>query len=396
MSSWHEERRADKAADAQQRRDDKVFSANLRRDERRRDREEDRERRAQRRRERAQRRQARAAKRERSLTPGHVYKRGTLLLITLSALASLPAQIIHFVSISWMLFPIGPAVEGAAWVTSAGVAYADEKKLPVWVRWLLRALAFSSASFAASINYQYGLSLTGHGMSEADARMAGLGLAAVTMLGPMFFEVRQWVLTLSAAVVNPKQKAEARARKAEAKSRARHEKQRRDLHKDVAAVADALLADAPFGTLSKDEAWERARLIVHGTTSPGMTPALVAMAAESAESLAQAQKAAKLDDEALRKRIESAFQRTDFVLPTAPGTPFNVAGTVQRVTQIPPSPEVPAKGPVKVPPKPAVKAGRKKPMPPRRKPGDTPRYHSAAKLAAADTARKLAVVNGSR
>lgn len=257
MSSWFEERRADKAADAKQRREDREFEAKLRRDERREDKKEKRDDDAQRRRDRAQRRQARAARREKTLTPGNVYRKGTLGLVALSALASLPAQILHFVAIHWMLFPIGPAVEGAAWVMAAGVAYADERKLPAWVRWLLRVLSLAAAGFAANINHEYGLSLAAHGVSVANAHIAGLGLAAVTLGGPLFFEVRQWVLTLTTAATDPKKRAEEKAR-------AKHEKGRRRKFKRVADRQKELLLAAPFGTLKPEDAWARAWQDIEG------------------------------------------------------------------------------------------------------------------------------------
>ncbi|MFF9175961.1 hypothetical protein [Streptomyces sp. NPDC014793] len=268
MSSWRDERRVDRREERAEQRRDEEHRAKLARDERRMDREEQREIAAQKRRDRAQRRAARVARREKALTPGNVYRKGTLGLVTLSALASLPAQIIHFVSIYWMLFPIGPAVEGAAWVMAAGVAYADERKLPVWVRWLLRILSLAAAGFAANINYQYGLSLIEHGISEASAHVAGLGLAAVTLGGPLFFEVRQWVLTLSAAVTDPKKRAEEKAR-------AKHEKERRRTFKAVADRQKQLLLAAPFGTLKPEDAWARAWWDIEGAPL-GMTASLIA------------------------------------------------------------------------------------------------------------------------
>jgi len=268
MSDWNEQRRLDRAADAEEQRKTEAARAELtrvqrqaddkhRRDERAKDRDEKRAEAVQRRRERAQRRQARAAKREKNFTPENVYRKGTLLLVGLSAAASLPAQILHFMHISWMLFPIGPAVEGAAWVMAAGVAYADERKLPGWVRWLLRGLSLSAAGFAANINYQYGTSLAGNGLTAAEAQVAGLGLAAVTLGGPLFFEVRQWVLTLSTKTATPKQQAEDKAR-------AKHEKNRGKTFKDVTARQEQLLLAAPFGTLSPEEAFDRAWWDVKG------------------------------------------------------------------------------------------------------------------------------------
>jgi hypothetical protein len=151
---------------------------------------------------------------------------------------------------------------------AAGVAYADERKLPVWVRWLLRVLSLAAAGFAAHINYQYGLSLTEHGVSESNARIAGLGLAAVTLGGPLFFEVRQWVLTLTAAATDPKKRAEEKAR-------AKHEKDRRRTFKEVADRQKELLLAAPFGTLKAEDAWARAWWDIEGAPL-GMTASVIA------------------------------------------------------------------------------------------------------------------------
>lgn len=255
MSNWREERRADNRANAEEGRKTAAFNAKLNRDERKAEREEKRTEAIQRRRDQAQRRQARAAKREKTLTPGNVYRRGTLLLVGLSALASLPAQIMHFVAISWVLAPIGPAVEGGAWVMAAGVAYADERKLPMWVRWLLRGLSLGAAGFAANINYDYGSHLPGLGAEQQT--VAGIGLAAVTLGGPLFFEVRQWVITLVEKVRDPKKRAEE-------KSKAKHERKRRREFKDVAKRAKQLMLAAPYGTLTEQEAFDRAWYDIEG------------------------------------------------------------------------------------------------------------------------------------
>lgn len=257
MSSWSEERRLNRAADREEERKDRTFNAGLARNERRADRDEKRQDSAQKRRERAQRKQQRAAKREKTLKPENIYRKGTLVLVALSAAASLPAQILHFVSISWMLFPIGPALEGAAWVMAAGVAYADEKKLPMWVRWLLRVLSMAAAGYAANVNYQYGQSLAGNGLTEVQAQAVAIGLSSVTLGGPLFFEVRQWVITLSASAVSPKQKAEEKARR-------KHDRKRRRTFKAVAQRQKELILAAPYNTLKSETAFERAWWDVHG------------------------------------------------------------------------------------------------------------------------------------
>ncbi|MER7953862.1 hypothetical protein [Streptomyces sp. NPDC096030] len=387
MSSWHEERRTDRAAEAKERRDDRAFDAKLRREERRKDREEQRQDNAQTRRDRAQRRAARAAKREKNLTPGNVYRKGTLALVSMSALASLPAQIMHFAAIHWMLLPIGPAVEGAAWVMAAGVAYADERKLPAWVRWLLRGLSLSAAVFAANINYKYGLSLADHGVSPGNAQAAGIGLAAVTMLGPMFFEVRQWVLTLTAAATDPRKRAEEKAR-------VKHDRQRRRHHKTVADVADRLMSAAPFGTLKSEDAWARAWEIVHGSSDSWMTPKLHAYAVQSAAALAAAQVPVQLDSKTIRQRILALLRRPAedtkmapvYVLPAAPVKSLPKVTKPQVVTDLPPAQKRPSGG--------ASKASYRKPPLHRRSKNDSIPFHPIAKAVAADTGRKFATVNG--
>jgi hypothetical protein len=368
VSSWREERRLDSAAEAEERRKSKAFDAKLRRDERRKDREEAREVKAQERRDKATRRQARAARREKTLTAGNVYRKGTLVLVGLSALASLPAQILHFVAIHWMLSPIGPAVEGAAWVMAAGVAYADERKLPAWVRWLLRALSLSAAGFAANINYEYGLSLVAHGVSFANAHVAGIGLAAVTLGGPLFFEVRQWVLTLTAATTDPKKRSEEKAR-------TKHEKRRRKDHKDVVKLARKLVTAAPYGTLAFEEAFASAWEILHGTRTPGMTHSLHAQAHASRKALVAAFDAANGSPVSMKGRLLE-------VLHPAPVKALGVTAKPQVVTDLSPRTEKPKK------------AARGKPPLHRRTAGDSVKFSDIAKQQHSHEARQRLAVNG--
>ncbi|MFE3601833.1 hypothetical protein [Streptomyces sp. NPDC059142] len=270
MSVYRQERRADQAAEAEQRRLDAAAAEELRAERQRAADERaarlGEQRRAERHAARAERsgqRRERAERRALALTPERVYQRGTLALVGASALASLPAQILHFVGIDPVLLPLPLALEGAAWVMAAGVAYADARMLPAWVRWLLRVLVAAFAGFAAFINYGYGLSLADHGLSAADARTVGYGLAAVTLLGPVVFEIRQWVSNLAAASLDPQERA-----------RRRHAARRRRHHRAVVKVADRLISAASYGDLSAEEAWVRAWEVVHGPTDPGMTPRL--------------------------------------------------------------------------------------------------------------------------
>lgn len=371
-SSWHEERRADKAAEARTERENKEHAAKLLRDERRKDREEARAEKAQARRDRAARKAARAAKRQRDLTPAHVYSRGTLALVGFSAAASLPAQIIHFVSLHWMLFPIGPAIEGLAWVMAAGVAYADEKKLAPWVRWLLRGLTLGAAGFAAYINYTYGLSLQGESITADEAHTVGTGLAAVTLAGPVVFEIRQWVRTLTAAVADPKRALE--------KDRARHEKKRRKDHKEIAALADRLVSARPFGELSFEDAFALAWEIEKGTRELGLEPALHGKRHASRKAYADALDTANGSPLSIRSRLLEMLHPVTGQVPTAPTKP-------QVVTDLSPISDGSEKKP--------SKGVRGKPPVHRRSKGDAVPFHPLAKTQHSHEARtRIAAVNG--
>ncbi|MFE3647697.1 hypothetical protein ACFXO2_07610 [Streptomyces sp. NPDC059152] len=336
--SYYEEQRADRAAKAEQKRLSAQHGEELRaarqqeadartarlRDQARADRKTDRLERQQRRRERAERRRE-------VLTPGEIYRRGTLAVVTASGLASLPAQILHFVSISPLLLPLPLAIEGLAWVMAAGVAYADARRLPAWVRWLLRSLIAGFAGFAAFINYGYGLSLVHHGLSAEDAQTVGRGLAAVTLLGPIAFEIRQWVSTLAASIEG----VDA--------DRHEHSRRRRRHHRKVVRVADRLISAAPFGDLDRQSAFERAWSIVRGCPEPGMTPALHKRAAKSAKAMQEAR--AKQPDqpptEAAPKGPGRAAEQSMADLDKSTPTPADQSGLPEPVSEsIPDRPKV--------------------------------------------------------
>lgn len=378
MSSWSEERRRNAAADAEQRRLDQDAAAERRakaralEDERRRsnrkaDQAERRTEQQQRRRDKRERRRERAQAWTKNTTPGVIYRRGTLALVTASALASLPAQIAHFAAISLMLLPLPFALEGAAWVMAAGVAHADEKGLPAWVRWLLRTFCLAAAGFAAWINYGYGVET---------APAAGYGLAAVSLLGPLFFEVRQWVTTLTVDAGEKK-------RRGEAKARAKHDRARYRHHKDVVTLARRLVSAAPYGALALEDAFTAAWEIFYGTGTPGMTPALHAQQLASRKSLADAMDEANGSPISARGRLLERLHPAPSVLLSAPGSS-------QVASDLPPTSESPQKT--------AQKGGRKAPPPHRRSKGDAVPFHPIAKTEAAiergGSPRRIPAVNG--
>ncbi|MBM9504820.1 hypothetical protein [Actinacidiphila acididurans] len=390
MSTYQEERRKDRSAEAEERRRD-AAAAEERRATRRReaderqarlakqartDKQADRKARQQ---ARAERKSARAA----ALTPGKVYRTGTLALVIASALGSLPAQVMHFVGISPMLLPLPLAIEGAAWTMAAGVAHADERKLPGWVRWLLRGLVVLAAGFAASINYQYGLTLAN---SPAASHTAALGLAAVSLLGPLLFEIRQWVGSLTEKTGT----AEDKARRAEDKARREHLARRRDHHKDIAREADRLLSAVPYGSITEEEAFASAWRI-HRGAEPGMSAELYAAATNSRVQLGAAFELGEhVRPELLRAGLlASALDPLPQRLRTlGPVTPLDALKGPEKPGEGPEKPQVVNQMP------PVEKASEKgpnvRPLPPRRVKGDTPRYSTAAKVAAAETARRSA------
>lgn len=374
MSSWGDERRRNQAADAEQRRldqaaaDERKLTLRAAEDERRRsnktaDKTDARAAAQQKRRDKRERRRERAQAWTKNTRPGVVYQRGTLALVAASALASLPAQIAHFAGISLMLLPLPFALEGAAWVMAAGVAYADEKQLPAWVRWMLRILCLSAAGFAAFINYDYG---------RHTAPSVGFGLAAVSLLGPLFFEVRQWVTTLT---LDPAEKK----RSTEAKARAKHEKNRRKDHKDVVKLAKRLVSAAPYGTLAREAAFVAAWQILYGSETPGMTPAMHAQQLSARQSLAAAMDDANGAPISARARLLQRLHPAPSALPQGAVKP-------QVVTDVPPASKRPADD--------RLKGSRRQPPAHRRSKGDALPFHPLAKTQAADTARKVTAVNG--
>ncbi|MFD5183291.1 hypothetical protein ACFWMQ_11835 [Streptomyces sp. NPDC058372] len=261
---YRAEARADKNAAAEQRRQDAAAADQRRAARQLADDERAARLAAQQAADKARRKAEKAAWRQEKLTPQNVYRTGTLALVVASGLASLPAQVMHFAGISPMLLPLPLALEGAAWVMAAGVAFADARQLAARVRWMLRAFVVAAAGFAAWINYGYGAHLDG--LTSAQQTTAGVGLAAVTLLGPLLFEIRQWVSTLAA---DEDETPDARARRRHARLRRRH-------HRSVAKTAARLLSAAPVDSLTEEEAWEMAWEIEQGADQPGMTPALVA------------------------------------------------------------------------------------------------------------------------
>lgn len=304
-----------------------------------------------------------------------LYQRGTIGIAAFSVLASLPAQVLHFWAIGWMALPIPFAIEGVAWVLAIGIAFAGERQLSHKVRWLLRVLTVSAAAFAAWVNYDYAT-------KTIHNSMLGWCLGATSMLGPLVFELRQWVLTLGREAKGHDKKAE--------KAAADHLKKCRTKFPEEASLADGLVLSRPYGTLTFEAAFKLAWKYIHGTDIVGVTANTVAV-----RIVAQKQLSWVLAD-ANTVTPERTAARLETVLGTTP----EAIKSPQVKNQMPPSPK---KAPATPPKAPGKRGPKVRQVPPRRTKGDTPKYSQGARIQASETARistaptpRLAAVNGSR
>jgi hypothetical protein len=256
-------------------------------------------------------------------------------------------------------------LEGAAWVVHRGARAAVANRRPVWhYRLIVWLLAFA----AAGINLYHGLHSfdPGTALATAFASVAGPGVWDLHEHG----RIRKRDGKLTRRERNAQERAE---RRAAAEKAAREAQQRADREAAEKAAQDAvekLAADrqADYGdewkhakklaaalgeTIVTEAVWRRAWRDVHGT-DPGDTV------------------------DTIRTR-RTAEHRVATARDEAPANTARKVTSAQRANQMPPASNRAAKGP------------RKRPVPPRRTPGDTAPYHPVAKAAAAETARRAAV-----
>ena len=238
-----------------------------------------------------------AQRREKRDENGSTFKLLVNAVMTLGLLAALPAQISYFLGLhrkdaanpgtAWTLAPIPFFLELLAWVGVMGTRWAHRKGLPRWPFWLMTA---ALASIAGYINLAHGAAEYG--------MVAGIALAATSIIGPLLAEVRQFLETKAAEDGRDlKQRAKDRrtARekdRAEAKRRAveqAEDERRKTLFKDEFAEFERIMAAHPTGGISRAAAWVQAWDTLHGL------PLSV-----TAESLAS--------KEAAREAIESVMQ----------------------------------------------------------------------------------------
>ncbi|PVC73486.1 hypothetical protein [Streptomyces sp. CS081A] len=204
-------------------------------------------------------------RREAALDKGVVFKKLVTVIFVLGLLASLPSLITYFLDLraeggadrpAWYLLPVPFFLELLAFTAVKGTQWAVRKGFARWPFWLLTA---TLAGFAGFINGAKGAELFGP--------IAGLALAATSIVGPVLVEVREIIEARSAgdnrdAAQRAADKAKARAEAATAKEREQREK-RQDADRKVMFPKQyeaylKILASVPAGSMDRDEAWKEA------------------------------------------------------------------------------------------------------------------------------------------
>ncbi|MBC3844719.1 hypothetical protein GXW82_44500 [Streptacidiphilus sp. 4-A2] len=403
-----EQRRFDRIADAEQLRKDRANVAEQRRKDRadaaeQRRKDADAAQVRQQREKAAARREATRAKEERaerwskragSARAWLMAEADTAFALLVMACAIVPAVTYQWRSLhghgvgSAIAAALAAMLEASAWVATVGASRAGRDGRPVLP---YRIAMWVSASIAATINYIGGVSSHGVavGLVLAVASLAGIGIWELRSLGRHGTSTR------------------TRAQRAEDRARARHARKRRRAHKDVLRVAERIWSAAPYGSMTPDEAWAVAWEIHTGSADPGLTPELERQRVEARAALRAA----------LTVQEPSVPQPETITAPPGHETvvlrlhssglllPEGLADTILTESDDTASPQVANQMPLpetalaKTARKPrrmaSVVGGRVGPgNPPRRRKGDTPKYHPAAAEAARITALETAA--GSR
>ncbi|MCX4605470.1 hypothetical protein OG402_33935 [Streptomyces anulatus] len=207
-----------------------------------------------------------ARRREASADNGTAFKYIVNVAVVLGLLAALPAQLSYFLTLhkegeknpgtAWLLGPIPFFLELLAWVGVLGTRWAHRKGLPRWPFWILTA---ALASVAGYINLA-------HGMDEYGI-VAGVALAATSVIGPVLAEVRDFLEGRAAA--DTRSLEQRAAAKAAAKKRAREQralekvhatedKRRKKLFPREFAEYERITVAHPTGAISREAAWQQA------------------------------------------------------------------------------------------------------------------------------------------
>lgn len=369
MTGWREERRADRMADREADRAD-------RRAEREEARKDQAAAEGRRRRDRAD-RSARRAQRFTAARTWFATEGDTAFTIAMIGLAVVPAILSQVNALSGKTdfgsaLSLALMLELGAWSATVGGSRAMRDGRPVLP---YRIAMWLCASIAAGINVT-------HNGGPADWFAWVMG--AASLAGVAFWELR--------CVGRHGASRRTKAQRIEDRARRRHLRERRRDHKPIWESARRILSGAPYGRLTADEAWATAWADVHGDLEPGRTGAMEVQRAANAKALREAlhprpgivYPAPGAELEFTELPPLSVYQST---AETAPEPVAEKPVNEQVTNQIPEPKSVSPKRARKATASASVKGGRVGPgNPPVRQKGDTPRYSTAARVAARLTA----------
>lgn len=212
-----------------------------------------------------------ARRREASADNGTAFKRIVNVAVVLGLLAALPAQLSYFLTLhkegeenpgtAWLLGPIPFFLELLAWVGVLGTRWAHRKGLPRWPFWILTA---ALASVAGYINLAHG--------TDEYGIVAGVALAATSVIGPVLAEVRDFLEGRAAAdtrsleqraAAKAAAKKQAREQRALAKVHSAEDKRRKELFKHEFAEYQRIIVAHPTGAITREAAWQQAWDNIH-------------------------------------------------------------------------------------------------------------------------------------
>ena len=274
------------------------------------------------------------------------------------AIVALPVQMSAFYNpdAKWLLAaPV--MLEGGAWVVLRGAAAAVDDHRP---HWHYRLIAWVLAFIAAAVNLS-------HGLSHFDPATA-IGTAFASLAGPGVWDLHEHgrIRRRDGAMTRRERKVAAKAAKAEAKQKAAEEARRgaeKQASEEAAKGAAAVLANSRAEEFP--DVWDEAEKIAAAVGEVTVTEAVWARAyrnikgcdpGESIESITARRTA--------EKRVQAALADT-------PVNTLSKTTSAQRAIQV--------KGP--------RPTSSYRPVPPRRKKHDTPKFHPAARALAADAKR---------
>ncbi|GAA2803168.1 hypothetical protein [Streptomyces showdoensis] len=208
-----------------------------------------------------ERRRRKADRREASLDKGETFKRLVTLIFILGLLASLPSLTMYFLGLRAEDGPDEPALylltlpfflELLAFTSVKGTQWAVRKGFARWPFWIMTGLL---AGFAGYINGSKGYEMFG--------TIAGLALAATSIVGPALVEVREFIEARTAgdnrdAAQRAADKAKARQKHAEDKKLQQQDTERRAMFPKEYEAYRRILASVPAGSMGRDEAWKEA------------------------------------------------------------------------------------------------------------------------------------------